>query len=121
MRLFFHYLFGRFRCFFSGLTSFLKMGEWVSHLYMQAVIPSIIISTDRGFRVSNSYEHKRGETVHPNGGLIIGKCIYCGKESKGWCHDYNKYVASGDEIGTFSVNDDGTVNFFEKGKENEHD
>lgn len=112
--MFIRYFFGRFRCFFSGLTSFLKTGQWISHVYMQAVIPRIIISNNKGFRVSSSYEHTADETVHPNGGLVYGKCIYCGKESKGFCHDFIKYTEGEEQLGIIEQDENGDYIFVEK-------
>lgn len=101
--------FGSIKCFFRGLWSFITIGEWISHLYIQAVKPAIIISTPTGFRVSESYEHNRNETVHPNGGYIIGQCIYCGKICKAWCHDFDEYTSRNTEevLGYAEISKDG--------------
>lgn len=110
---------GSIKCFFRGLWSFITIGEWVSHLYIQAVRPAIIISTKTGFRVSDNYVHSAEETVHPNGGFIIGQCIYCGKVCKAWCHDFDEYTSRNEEevLGYAEISED-DIKFFDKdGKE----
>lgn len=107
-----HYFFGKFRCFFLGLQTFLKKGFWVSHLYMQAVVPAIIIEDGKSWRVSDNYTHKPGEHVHPNAGYIIGTCVRCGKEIHEWCKDFDEYTKY-DCIGTIEKDDNGNYEFKE--------
>lgn len=108
-------VFGSIRCFFSGLWSFITTGQWISHVYVQAVRPAIIISNARGFRVSDNYVHSAEETVHPNGGYIVGQCIYCGKVCKAWCHDFDEYTSRNKEevLGYVEVSDEG-IRFTDK-------
>ena len=74
----------RIKCFLNGVIAFIRCGEFIPHLYIEEESPAIIIATDSSFRVSDNFQHERGETVYPNATLIHYKCKYCGYESLAW-------------------------------------
>ena len=75
----------RIICWIKAIPLFLKCGAWCPHIYEEKTfIPSIIISHQYGFRVSDDYRHGSYETVHPKATLIVCKCLCCGKEELSW-------------------------------------
>lgn len=82
---------GSIRCYAKAVLDLIVHGIWVPHVYNEGDYERcIIISTDRGFRVSKSYEHTAEETVHMDACLIRSKCIYCGKEDLSWMPDWTE-------------------------------
>lgn len=74
-------------CFMYAVKDLLIHGIWVPHVFKDTYEKAIIISTDHGFRVSQDYQHVRGELVHKDAYLIRSRCIYCGKEELSWAED----------------------------------
>lgn len=102
-------LFGKIRCFFVGIHTLFRYGQWLPHVYMQSVVPEIIIASDRGFRVSTSFAHNAGERVYPNACLITGQCIYCGKREYSWHRDFEKYINGDGVMVIGTVDSDGNI------------
>ena len=61
----------RIKCFLIAVVDFVKHGTFVQHLFVEETEePVIIIATEDSFRVSNSFQHERGEMVYPNKNII---------------------------------------------------
>lgn len=71
-------------CWLKAIPLWIKTGYFVPHLYDVTTEPAIIISTERGFRIADSYEHEDGEIVHPYAVLEKCKCVFCGHEELSW-------------------------------------
>lgn len=74
-------------CWIKAIPLWLRTGDFVPHLYESTYEEAIIIATDKGFRVSDNYNHKPNETVYPHAILERCKCVYCGAEDNSWYND----------------------------------
>lgn len=72
-------------CYIKAIMLYLKTGAWQPHTYQDVSKERrIIITTKRGFRISNSTAHNKNEIVHPNAVVIKRKCKNCGYENTYW-------------------------------------
>lgn len=79
----------RLLCYLKAIPFLLKSGVWCPHKYKEENKQKvIIIATDKGFRVSDNYEHNSNETVHPDATLVTSRCFCCGKEEYSWYVDF---------------------------------
>lgn len=75
----------RIICWLKAIPFWLKTGIWCPHVFVICECkPSIIIATDKSFRVSTDYKHNENERVYPNATLMIGKCECCGAITTDW-------------------------------------
>lgn len=79
----------RIKCFLTAVYYFLKNGVWVQHVYddYEILKDKIVIATDSSFRIADSYNHNINEVVYPHADVIKSRCVFCGKETVGWCGD----------------------------------
>lgn len=76
----------KIKCFFNGVSSLVRCGEWIPHVYKtDSPIKTNIIATENSFRYSDSFQHNCNETVFPNCYLIKSECVNCGKVDYSWC------------------------------------
>ena len=75
----------KFKCWLKAIPHWLLTGNfYVSHENERTYEEAIIISSPRGWRIANNYEHSADETVHPHGCLVKLKCVHCGREDAYW-------------------------------------
>lgn len=72
-------------CWVKAGPLFLRSGKWVPHMQAEYMCKKeIIIATEKGFRIADSYEHKPGEIVYKDACYMKSRCIYCGAEDEKW-------------------------------------
>lgn len=75
----------QFICYLKAVPFYIKTGIWCPHIYKEDdKFNGIIIATNKSFRISNNYAHRKNEVVHPKATIIRSKCICCGKEYLSW-------------------------------------
>lgn len=76
------------RCFFESIKNLFKYRIWIRHLLINPEIKKgIVITTENGFRVSDSLTHGVNEQVHQNVYIETCTCKFCGKKISSWSNN----------------------------------
>lgn len=79
-------------CYIKAMPLYFMTGVWCPHTYEKmSQEEGIVMSTNNGFKISDSMLHRENEIVHPKATVIKSKCIYCGHEDISW-YDKEPYV-----------------------------
>ena len=75
----------RMICCLKAIPLLLRSGIWCPHVFEEVERhKGIVIAGETSFRESNDLRHSNTERVYRDATIISSKCIYCGKEDKGW-------------------------------------